>query len=350
MPYYPSRPEDHEPEKNGDKPKRPPMTGKQRFLRAVLFCLSAALLLWGGIRLVSYGMDWAASRKTRDEMMSAMREEPAETEAGQTEPEETSPVKKAAAPAAAKAQDSAAAKAEPAETKTPETSVTAAPPANVSASEELPVVEYPGGMKVTAKIQKLKQKSEYAIGWLAMDDLEEPVAMKDNSFFLNHDAMGKRNANGSIFLDEYTSLLTRPYTLLLYGHNMKTGAMFGNLHKYRELAFVLRHQMLHFDTLFEEGAYAIFAAGEISLVPQTAGYVALENLRSTRRSVRKEALNSLISASEIGLVLDVNEEDQLLLLITCTGDDDRRLVVAARRLRDGEDKNGLTFPRGKSAR
>ena len=349
MPYYPSRPEENEPEKNGAGPKRPPLSGKQRFLRAGLFCLSAALLLWGGIRLVSYGMDWVSSRQTRDEMLSVMREEPAETEAGQPEPEEkNAPAARAAVPAAVKAEDAAPAEAMPEDDRTAETPETAASPADASAGEELPVVEYPGGMKVNPKIQKLKKKSEYAVGWLAMDDLEEPVALKDNTFFLNHDAMGKRNANGAIFLDEYTGLLTRPYTLLLYGHNMKTGAMFGNLRKYREPAYALHHQTLHFDTLFEEGAYAIFAVGEISLVPETAGYVALEDLRSTRRPVRKAALKSLIGASEIGLALDVNEEDQFLLLITCTGDDDHRLVVAARRLRDGEGENSLTYPRGRS--
>lgn len=349
MPYYPSRPEENEPEKNGAEPKRPPLSGKQRFLRAGLFCLSAALLLWGGSRLASYGMDWISSRQTRDEMMSAMREEPAETEAMQPQPEEkNAPAARAAAPAAVKTEDAGKAEAKPEDVRAPGTPETAAPPADASAAEELPVVEYPGGMKVNPKIQKLKKKSEYAIGWLAMDDLEEPVALKDNTFFLNHDAMGKRNANGAIFLDEYTGLLTRPYTLLLYGHNMKTGAMFGNLRKYREPAYALHHQTLHFDTLFEEGAYAVFAVGEISLVPETAGYVPLEDLRSTRRSVRKAALKSLIGASEIGLALDVNEEDQFLLLITCTGDDDHRLVVAARRLRDGEGENSLTYPRGRS--
>ena len=41
-------------------------------------------------------------------------------------------------------------------------------------------------------------------------------------------------------------------------------------------------------------------------------------------------------------------DEQILLLITCTGDDDHRLVVAARRLRDGEGENSLTYPRGRS--
>ena len=35
-----------------------------------------------------------------------------------------------------------------------------------------------------------------------MDGLDEPVAQKDNDFFLDHDATGRRNVNGSLFLDE----------------------------------------------------------------------------------------------------------------------------------------------------
>ena len=75
---------------------------------------------------------------------------------------------------------------------------------------------------------------------MTMDDLDEPVVHKDNTFFLDHDAMGKRNANGAIFMDQGTSLLTRPYTILLYGHNMKTGAMFGNLRKYEDFSYCFK--------------------------------------------------------------------------------------------------------------
>ena len=65
-----------------------------------------------------------------------------------------------------------------------------------------------------------------------MDDLDEPVVRKDNSFFLNHDAMGKKNGNGAIFMDQHTDLLMRPYTILLYGHNMSRHRMFGDVNLY----------------------------------------------------------------------------------------------------------------------
>ena len=67
----------------------------------------------------------------------------------------------------------------------------------------------PGGLQVVPRIRELRKKSEYILGWIAMEGMEEPVVRKDNTFFLTHDALGRRNSNGAIFMDERTSLLTR---------------------------------------------------------------------------------------------------------------------------------------------
>ena len=201
--------------------------------------------------------------------------------------------------------------------------------------EKLPPVSYPKGLVVNSRIRELRKKSEYIIGWIKMDDMEEPVVHKDNTFFLDHDAFGKKNVNGAIFMDQETNLLTRPYTIILYGHNMKSGAMFGNLLKYKQFSYCYKHRMLRFDTLYEEGEYEIFAVTTVSLVPGTSRYVSLAGLLSDYRTPRREALNKLYNQSPHGRMADVNEEDQLLLLITCDGNDDERLVVAARRNREG---------------
>ena len=149
-------------------------------------------------------------------------------------------------------------------------------------------------------------------------------------------------------MDEGTSLLTRPYTILVYGHNMKSGAMFGNLRKYEEFSYCYQHRVFQFDTLYEEGQYAIFAVETISLTPGKGKYVNLIDLESTDRETRRNALQALENHSLHNAMLDVNEEDQILLLVTCTGDDDERLIVAARRLRDGEREDHLTMKTGKS--
>ena len=166
-----------------------------------------------------------------------------------------------------------------------------------------------------------------------MDDLDEPVVLKDNRFFLNHDAAGKRNSNGAIFMEEGTHLLTRPYTITLYGHNMKSGMMFGNLRKYEDPTYCRKHRTFRFDTLYEEGQYEIFAVVTISVTPGKARYLNLWGLESTDRETRKDALASLKRANSYVSTAEVSEEDQILLLITCVGDDDERLVVAAVRIK-----------------
>ena len=323
MPYYPPRPEE-----SSDHPASERPMPKRNIPRRALICVSALLIVYGAVRLIGYGLDLAASRRTAREL----REIAAETDS----PEETAlPAEPATDPPVREAAVSPA----------PPADETEAVPAR---SAVLPVVKYPNGYNLVPRIQKLHKKSEYIIGWITMDELDEPVAQKDNSFFLNHDATGKRNGNGAVFMDEGTSLLTRPYTILLYGHNMKSGAMFGNLRKYEEFSYCYRHRVFQFDTLYEEGQYAIFAVETISLTPGKGKYVNLIDLESSDRETRQSAVKALENHSLHSAMLDVNEEDQILLLITCTGDDDERLIVAARRLREGERADHLTMKTGNS--
>lgn len=310
MPYYPPRQEESQ---RSDPPR------KHSAARWILLCVSTLLLLYGGFRLITYLSDLSASRQTTKELREIADQADARQEAKNVAVEMSIPEDETVLP------ESTAAPAE----KEEETE-------NKAVSVVLPEVPYPSGYEVVPRIRELRKKSKYIIGWLTMDDLDEPVAHKDNSYFLNHDATGKRNINGSIFMDEHTSLLTRPYTILLYGHNMKTGAMFGNLRKYETFSYCYRHRMIQFDTLYEEGQYVIFAVETISITPGKSKYLNLAALQSSDRAIRSDALKVLVERSPHKMMLDVNENDQLLLLITCVGDDDERLIVAARRLRDEE--------------
>lgn len=302
---------------------------KQRNLpKGLLLCIFILLVAYGTGHLTYYIYEMVSSQQTTREIRE-IAGEPAAAE-------------ETFAPVAVKAQASA-----PAATPVPAPvqDLTTAPPAeNVS---KLPEKQYPNGLNPVPKIQKLRKKNQYVVGWIKLDDLDEPIVQKDNSFFLDHDASGKRNSNGAIFMDQWTSLLTRPYTILLYGHNMKNGAMFGRLKKFREAAYYYRHRVFQADTLYEEGQYAVFAVETISLTPGLSKYLNLTDLRSTDRDTRQAALDTLIRHSMHSAMLDVNVEDQLLLMITCVGDDDERLVVAARRLREGEKANNLVMTSAK---
>jgi len=289
------------------------MKDKKSLFRWILLAVGVLLVAYGAIRLGGYLSEMNLVRNTTAELREA-----AATAAVTTAPAVT---------------DEPAGTPEPLpETAVPAPAETAAPEEEPAVSATLPDVEYPNGYNLVPRIQELRKKSEYIIGWITMDDLDEPVVLKDNEFFLNHDAMGKRNSNGAIFMDEGTRLLTRPYTIMLYGHNMKSGMMFGNLRKYTDPTYCRKHRTLRFDTLYEEGQYEIFAVVTISVTPGKARYLNLWALRSPDRETRKNALAGLKRANSYVSTAEVSEEDQILLLITCVGDDDERLVVAAVRI------------------
>ena len=147
--------------------------------------------------------------------------------------------------------------------------------------------------------------------------------------------------NGAVFLEASISIRTRPYTYILYGHNMKTGAMFGSLRNYENRNFYHLDPFITFDTMYEDGRYVIFAVGTVSTEEYDRHYVDLRDLRSSDREQRQAAVDALISASVFTCPIDVRADDQILLLVTCTERDQDRRVIAARRIRDGEDEDTL---------
>ena len=325
MPYYPEKKPDI-PEETKQEART---TEKRRkLLRVSLAVVSCLLIAYGGIRLIVYISELAASRQTSRELQKI--NDLAESGTDSPLPAETfspSPVLSSAPAAAGQ------------ELQDTET----LPPVSEADNGVLRPVPYPDNPKleIPERIRSLRKKSNYIIGWISFDQVDEAVAQKDNTFFLNHDALGKRNSNGAIFLDEDVRLITRPYTLFLYGHNMKSGNMFGRLKKYKENTYFYQHRIITFDTMYEEGQYAVFAVMEMNTVPGTGLWYDLWSLNTDSSTDREKAIRTMESRSAIRSMLDVQADDQLLLLITCLDGETERLVVAARRLRNGEATDRL---------
>ena len=325
MPYYPEKKPDI-PEETKQEART---TEKRRkLLRVSLAVVSCLLIAYGGIRLIVYISELAASRQTSRELQKI--NDLAESGTDSPLPAETfspSPVLSSAPAAAGQ------------ELQDTET----LPPVSEADNGVLRPVPYPDNPKleIPERFRSLRKKSKYIVGWISFDQVDEAVAQKDNTFFLNHDALGKRNSNGAIFLDEDVRLITRPYTLFLYGHNMKNGNMFGRLKKYEENTYFYQHRIITFDTMYEEGQYAVFAVMEMNTVPGTGLWYDLWSLNTDSSTDREKAIRTMESRSAIRSMLDVQADDQLLLLITCLDGETERLVVAARRLRNGEATDRL---------
>ena len=286
-----------------------------RWDRLALVILSAALIVFGIVKLAGYGADYAASRQTADELKQAYQEttpEPMETPAPTASP--VPPM--------------------------PSPTVSQAAPASTPAPEPmLGAVSYPNNpsLKINNRFKALRKENKDIVGWLNLGTLlDEAVVQRDEEYYMTHDALGKKNVNGAIFLDSGISLKTRPYCYILYGHNMKTGAMFGNLRNYENLQFYHANPFISFDSMYEEGRYVIFAVGTINIAERVRNYVDLYLLLSSNIRDRQTAIDTLIKASVHSCTIDVQPDDQLLILVTCVDNVNERRVVAARRVREDE--------------
>lgn len=74
--------------------------------------------------------------------------------------------------------------------------------------------------------------TEEMVGWITIDgtNIDYPIMQgRDNSRFLNTDPFGNYSMSGSIFLDSRSSPELTDDFMLIYGHHMDYGRMFGSL-------------------------------------------------------------------------------------------------------------------------
>ena len=114
--------------------------------------------------------------------------------------------------------------------------------------------------EILDEYKTLFEKNKKLIGWLKIDDtiIDYPVMQtSDNKYYLEHNFNQEYDKNGSLFLDCSCSVYPRCTTLIIYGHHMKSGQMFGQLQKYAKESYYEKHKEIQFDTIYEKGTYEI---------------------------------------------------------------------------------------------
>ena len=81
--------------------------------------------------------------------------------------------------------------------------------------------------------------------WIQIPDtkIDYPVMWtpKDENYYLYKDFEGKENKNGCLILDTDSCLDPLTTNLIIHGHNMKSGAMFGDLTDYEDEDYYQKH-------------------------------------------------------------------------------------------------------------
>lgn len=201
-----------------------------------------------------------------------------------------------------------------------------------------------------SKFDVLKAQNSDIIGWVNIPgtQLDNPVYQTvDNDYYITHDMNHENNSYGSLFLDYRCKIDPKALTQnqIIYGHNMRYGAMFGELDKYRDgikgnLAYYSEHPIISFDSLYESRKYKIFA---IMIVDTTTDSTFGYDFSAYRSNFTTQTdfmywVEYCKQRSLIDTYVDVKPYDEVITLSTCCYDyDDARLVLVGRLIREGED-------------
>lgn len=104
------------------------------------------------------------------------------------------------------------------------------------------------------------QNSDF-MGWLRIDGtgIDYPVVQSkdDPDFYLKHNFSKEYSRFGIPYMQENCGLSSD--NIIIYGHNIKSKSMFNELTEYKDKDFYTVHKYITFETLDEQGTYAVIA-------------------------------------------------------------------------------------------
>lgn len=183
-------------------------------------------------------------------------------------------------------------------------------------------------------------------GWLkAGENIDGPVVQRDNTYYLTHDFYGSADSNGTFFLNAANSIEPRDDVLLIHGHNMRSGAMFGKLTYFREYDYLKQYPVIMFRTIYDEQElyYTPIYAFDASMQIGSSGYFDITRINfEDDTEAFSDYLSAMQERSLWQAAVDVSEDDRLLMLVTCSyTHEDGRFVLVCRALRDGETSDSI---------
>lgn len=201
----------------------------------------------------------------------------------------------------------------------------------------LPTEEPAAGPVMLRRFERLYEENHDLVAWLSIEgtEIDYPVMQcGDDEYYLNHSFYRKESKYGCLYVRERADVHTPGTNFIIYGHNMKDGAMFGNLELYQKESFFLEHPAISFDTLYEERSYEILAVFRSQVYRQDENVFKYyqfyeadtpEEFASFYQNIKSLSLYDTGVTAEFG--------DTFLTLSTCAYHvEDGRFVVVAKRV------------------
>ena len=179
--------------------------------------------------------------------------------------------------------------------------------------------------------------NEDYVGWLTVygTNADGPVVQgEDNNEYLRTDFYKQPHTAGTFFVDEAVDVTDPASNLIIYGHMMNDGTMFGSFKQYKDLDFFKENNIIRWEDRFRESYYRLFAALLVSGSSTNTNYL---NIQQWAKALdAKETEDMLVQLKEKAYIYQENpfrKEGQYIFLVTCEYSQyEGKLVLVGERL------------------
>lgn len=184
----------------------------------------------------------------------------------------------------------------------------------------------------TVDFEALQQHNPDIYAWITIPGtrVDYPILQREGEhqeYYLMHDTEGNLTASGSIYTENLnTKDFTDPNTVI-YGHNMKNGTMFRDLHLFQEKEFFDTYPDIFIEIPGYRLTYEIFSAYEYD------NRHILKSFDFSDQEVYESYLKSAQNPRSVNVMtregISLTAEDRIITLSTCIGKDTSRYLVQA---------------------
>lgn len=190
---------------------------------------------------------------------------------------------------------------------------------------------------VLAQYRELSAQYPELFGWLTIPDtgINYPVMQSaaEKDYYLHHNFEGASDDEGALFVDPESSIYPMDDNLVVYGHNMKNGHMFGELKNYGVESYFLSNQEILFNTLYETARYEVVTVMQTHIKDEAEeGFRYYQFFNYTTEAEFRECVDFIEENQIYEAEKKLKYGDRLLMLSTCDyAQDNGRFVVVARK-------------------
>lgn len=188
---------------------------------------------------------------------------------------------------------------------------------------------------ILSEYAALYNQNEDMVGWISIEGtvINYPVmhTPENPDFYLRHNFEKEYSDYGVPYVAGNCRFNPRGDNIIIYGHHMKNGTMFGTLTDYADKDFYVKHKIIQFDTLTEKAEYEIMAVFKTTVYDGN-GFAFYEFVEAESEQDFQEYIEKCKELSLYDTGITAAYGDELLTLSTCEySSKNGRMVVVGKK-------------------